>query len=352
MGCKTVIIKSSVLFLFLSIRSPVLEAEDTLESPAKTVLAIDGSRFTLHDRPVFLLGFSYYGGLGASESFIRADLDDFQRYGFNWLRLWATWNAYGNDVSAVDDKGRSREPYLSRLKWLLAECDRRGMVVDVTLTRGKALETGGSLPNFASHKQAVQTLVEALRPYRNWYLDLANERDIRDDRYVGCEELKELRELVRRLDPQRLVTASFGGHDLSEQDLHDVLVTIGVDFVSPHRPRHAESPDQTEEKTTEVLERMKNMGRIAPLHYQEPFRRGYGTWVPKAEDFLQDLRGAIAGGAAGWCFHNGGQRTEADERPRRSFDLHEKRLFEQLDEVELQMLSGISNFLGARKKTL
>ncbi len=28
-----------------------------------------------------------------------------------------------------------------------------------------------------------------------------------------------------------------------------------------------------------------------------------------AADFLTDLRGAVAGGAAGWCLHNGSQDT-------------------------------------------
>ena len=305
-----------------------------LEGPVgQTVLGVEGSRFTLGGEPVFLLGFSYYGGLGASEAFVAADLDDFQRLGFNWLRLWATWNSFGNDVSAVDVKGLAREPYMGRLKRLVAECDRRGMVVDVTLNRSKGA-SAGALPDFASHRQAVETLVEALRPYRNWYLDLANERDVGDARFVDCEELKQLRALVRRLDPQRLVTASFGGHDLSESDLRDVLMTVGVDLVCPHRPRHAESPKQTEEQTRATLALMKEMGRVAPVHHQEPFRRGYGSWAPTAEDFLRDLRGAVAGGAAGWCFHNGGERSRPDERPRRSFDLHEQRLFAQLDEEE------------------
>jgi len=45
--------------------------------------------------------------------------------------------------------------------------------------------------------------------------------------------------LVRRFDRSRLVTASFGGHDLSEQDVRDALLTEGLDFLTPHRPRNA-----------------------------------------------------------------------------------------------------------------
>jgi histidinol phosphatase-like enzyme len=57
-----------------------------------------------------------------------------------------------------------------------------------------------------------------------------------------------------------------------------------------------------------------------------------------AHDFLTDLEAAKKAGAAGWCFHNGDQRKGNDGRPRRSFDLREQRLFEQLDEEERAFL--------------
>jgi len=300
----------------------------------RTVLGLEGTRFTLNGQPQFLLGFSYYGGLGASEEFVRQDLEEAQRLGFNWLRLWATWNAFDHDVSAVGRDGEPREPFFARLVWLVDECDRRGLVVDVTLTRAQDSATGGGLPNFEAHRRAVEALVTALRPHRNWYLDLANERDVRDARYVSNAELATLRKLVRQLDPQRLVTASFGGHDLSLDDVRHALVAIGQDFLSPHRPRHAESPAQTAARTLEVLDLMRQVGRAVPVHHQEPFRRGYSRWEPVAEDFLADLRGALAGGASGWCFHNGSQRNTPDQQPRRSFDLRARRLFDQLDVEE------------------
>ncbi len=310
--------------------------------PGKTRLGIEGTRFTINGKPVFLLGFSYYGGLGASEQSLRSDLDDFQKRGFNWFRLWVTWSAYGEDVSAVDSAGAIRPVYMERLKKLLDECDKRGMIVDVTLNRRQGSTEPGGLANAQAHQRAVEVLVKTLKPYRNWYLDLANERDVRDARYVSYEELKQLREVVRKLDPERLVTASFGGHDLTEDDLRDVLVTVGADFVAPHRPRQVGSPQQTESRTREVLDMMKAMGKLCPVHHQEPFRRGYGNWVPKAEDFLTDLQGAIAAGAAGWCFHNGSQRNGPDEQPRRSFDMRKRRLFEQLDDEEIQFLNAVS----------
>src|SRR5262249_56949912 len=70
-------------------------------APPVTRLGTRGTQFTINDRPTFLLGISYYGGLGATEEAARRDLADARRHGFNWVRGWATWAAFGNDVSAA-----------------------------------------------------------------------------------------------------------------------------------------------------------------------------------------------------------------------------------------------------------
>ena len=72
-------------------------------------------------------------------------------------------------------------------------------------------------------------------------MDLANERDVRDARFVSFDELKQLRAAMHRLDARRLVTAS-AGSDISREDLREYLQTVRVDFVCPHRPRKAGSP--------------------------------------------------------------------------------------------------------------
>jgi hypothetical protein len=288
---------------------------------------------------VFLVGISLYGALGATPEMLEKDLASIKAYGFDWLRVFATWGAYGQNVSALDAMGQAREPYMGRLKHLVRECDRLGLVVDLTLARGKS---EGLLPDMKAHERAVETLVTELTEHRNWYLDLANERDVRDDRYVPIDEVKALRVLARRLDPARLVTASLGGHDVSEEDLRDAFITAELDFLAPHRPRGPESPGETEARTRACLEAMKRVGRLAPILYQEPFRRGYTNWQPEAKDFLTDMSGAQAGGAAGWCFHNGGEREAPEEHPRRSFDMRERGLFEQLDAEERQVVSEIS----------
>jgi len=243
----------------------------------------------------------------------------------------------------VDANGNPREPFFTKLKWLVSACDRKGIIVDITFTRGKD-ETGARLQTLDSHRRAVEAIIKLLSPYHNWYLDLANERDVRDDRFVSFEELKQLRETAKKMNSGLLVTAS-AGNDISRDDLREYLQTVHVDFICPHRPRNSASIGQTEAKTLEYLTWMKESGNIVPVHYQEPFRRGYTDWQPDAEDFIRDLLNAKAGGAAGWCLHNGGQRGQPDEIPRRSFDMREKRLFDQLDNDELKAIETIQKML-------
>jgi outer membrane protein assembly factor BamB len=314
-----------------------------------TRLGTDGTRFTVNGRPAFLFGVSYYGALGASDETVRRDLADLKEHGFNWVRVWATWAAFGEDVSAVDGEGKPRELSVKRLERLVAACDEQGLVVDVTLSRGNGSTGPARLQTLEAHRRAVETLVTALKAHRNWYLDLANERNIKDKRFTSFADLKELRELVHKLDPHRLVTASHAG-DISRADLGEYVQTVRVDFLSPHRPRAADSAGQTEARSKEYLVWMKELGREVPLHYQEPFRRDFGKWQPRAEDYVTDLKGALAGGAAGWCWHNGDNRAAKDGQPRRSFDLREKRLLAQLDEEEGRALPLLSKVMAEAAK--
>ena len=307
-----------------------------LATSAPTItLDIQRTNFLVDGKPMFLLGASYYGGLGASDDFVNHDLRELKNHGFNWIRVWATWSAFGNNVSAVDSEGKAREPYLSKLKHLCEKADQLEMIVDVTLSRGNGIVGSGLLPSFETHLNAVTVLTQELKQYRNIYFDIGNERNIRDRRHVPFEELGALRNRIKKLDAERLVTASHAG-DIPTEELRDYLTVVPVDFICPHRPRNAESPHQTAEKTQEYLRHIRELGKVVPVHYQEPFRRGFGSWQPETQDFLIDLKNARQGSAAGWCLHNGDVREKDDGRPRRSFDMREAegRLFEQLEMEE------------------
>jgi hypothetical protein len=307
--------------------------------PAVT-LEVQETQFLLDGKPAFLLGVSYYGALGASDDLVDHDLQKLSELGFNWTRVWATWAAFDNNVSAVGSDGSPREPYLSKLKRLCEKADKLDMVVDVTLSRGGRIAGKQLLPDQKAHLNAVTTITKALEQFGNVYIDLGNERNIKDPRHVTFEELKELRKRVKELDPDRLITASHAG-DIPAKEMESYLSRVRVDFITPHRPRNAESPHQTADKSREYFIQMEKHGKKIPIHYQEPFRRDFGRWQPKAQDFLDDLKGAIKGEAAGWCFHNGDNRDKDDGRPRRSFDMRESEggLFDQLDEEEIQFIN-------------
>jgi hypothetical protein len=315
-------------------------------------LGIDSTHFTIDGKRTFLVGISYYGALGATDSFIAKDLDDMQRDGFNWIRVWATWAAFGTNISAVETSGAPREPFLTKLENLVKECDRRGMIVDVSLSRQNGTTGGPRLQKLEEHERATRVLVERLRPYRNWYLDLSNERNIQDKRFVAYSDLRQLRSVVRELDARRLVTASHSSDDQSFlPEIEKYLRDVKVDFVVNHRPRSQASAEQSQGAVESYLMRVKELGLVAPIHLQEPFRRGYTEgWEPTVEDFFRDLRGAIEGGAAGWCFHNGAQVGPEDGQPRRSFDLRQKRLYDQLDGTELEVTRRIRGIAPGRAK--
>lgn len=300
------------------------------------VLGIDGTRFTLDGQPTFLLGISYYAALAIEDEAVLAeDLDTMKQHGFNWVRVWATWSAYDNNFCAVNRDGSPHGPYLDRLTRLCALASQRGMVVDVTLHRG---EQEGVPRDFDEHLAVTEAIARALKPFRNVYIDVGNERNIGDARKVPKEEVATLIARVKAIDPDRLCTASQGG-DIGDDEAADYLTEGHVDFLTPHRGRYADSPSETGARTTQLLKAAAAI-RAVPVHHQEPFRRGYADWQPDAKDFQVDLEGARAAGAAGWCFHNGGTRTTEDERPRRSFDLRpeEGRLFEQFDVEERAFL--------------
>ncbi|MCA9059707.1 MAG: hypothetical protein KDA85_14470 [Planctomycetaceae bacterium] len=335
-----------------AVRAASHQSSTTSLPAASTVLAIDGTAFTINDTPTFLAGFSYYGGTGASAAIVAQDLDALKAAGFRWLRVWATWESFGENVSAVDADGEARQPYMQRLQALVAACDARAMIVDVTLARSSSVTRSGAhvhLQGLPAHRRAVHTITAALQSHRNWYLDLANERDVRDDRYVSIPELKELRDEVRQLAPSLIVTASFGGHDLTRTDVAGAVQEAGLDLLAVHRPRHAGSAARTAEKTRELLDLQQQLSIAVPVHHQEPFRRGYANWEPQTADFVTDLRGAMSGGAAGWCFHNGASRTSEDGEPRRSFDLRHKSLIEQLDDQEREFIQQVPRILADRQ---
>lgn len=312
------------------------------------MLGIDGERITVNGQPTFLLGISYYGALAAPEEFIKQDFAEFAVAGINWVRVWAMWGFFDQNLAATDLDGQPRQPYFDHLLRICELAAAENLIVDVTLIHsGERSGQPAMLRDVAAHIQAVRTLTTALKPHRNVYVDLANERDLKN-KWVSFEDLRRMRDALKAIDPDRLVTASSTGEPDDEEFIGSIR-TAGLDFLTPHVPRSSASAARNKDRTTAIRQRLKELDLVVPLHYQEPFRRGFTKgWEPSLEDFLNDLRGAVDGGAAGWCFHNGDQRDQPDGRPRRSFDLRrpEGRLIDQLDEVETSLMEALHQQFG------
>jgi len=301
----------------------------------------DGSSFTINEKPVYMIGISYYGAMTVtSPAFITKDLNDMKADGFNWIRVFACWDPSDMNVSVVDGGGAVREPYMSKLKALIRECNRRGIIVDVTMSRG-----GEPFPaDQNQHLRCMQTLAKALKPYRNVYFDVGNERDIHDARYVSKEDMGALISAVKEIDPKRLCTAS--GVPSSRDDLAKYIRTGKCDFIAPHLGRDKDSPSQTLGKVTEFIGWMsdRSLPRV-PILLQEPFRRDYNSYQPTEEDYFTDAAGAKTGGAAGWCLHNGSSGPNSlGEQRFRSFRMGDEngRRYDQLDTVERKVAHGLS----------
>ena len=328
---------SSAVLLLLTLAGTTSEANGGTSSSGATTLGIasDGTGFTIDGSPAFLTGVSYFASGSIEGEALASDLHNLTAGGFNWVRLWVTWEGYG----ALGRDGRPVEPYMSRLLSLLRELEARGIVADLTMARGAAAASGG-FPTQAAHLIGVRTLATATMAFRNVYFDLANEHNIQDDRYVSGTEMGALVRAVKAVDPARIVTASTsgGGHTMGTIDPVEAL-----DFLAVHLPRHKGCANATAALVRNLTAAMAPHPRI-PLHLQEPFRRDYSpSWNPEAADFVTDLAAAKEAQAAGWCLHNGGNRHATDGRPFRSFNMStgEGRLWAQWDPVERQVLQQI-----------
>ncbi len=306
-------------------------------------ITADGKYFTIDGNPTYLLGVSYYGAQTISTpSWVTQDLDDMVARGFNWIRVWSTWDASdtgAGDCSALTSAGVVREPYMTRLKTLITECNNRGMIVDVSMCRN-----WGGPTNLSEHLAYAQTLATQLASFPNIYFDIANECDVMDARYVSPSEITQIVARCKQYKPGVLCTAS--QTPTSASALYNMYIATGCDFIAPHLCRDQGCASQTYGTVTNLITWMNQYSRRMPVQLQEPFRRGYTTYNPVLSDFLTDCAGGKDAQGAGWCFHNGA--GPGDTRPYRCFDMKngEGRLFAQIDSEEWKVVNQVYGYIN------
>jgi len=290
------------------------------DSQSGISLGISGDRFTLNGQPTFLLGVSYFD----ARSHHKSDLNNLAKKGFNLIRIWLDWR----DNPFFNTDGNWRRGAEQDLIDLIDFANSLGLVVDVTILDGN-MSFGDSQ---SKRRQAVLNVTEALKGKTNVLFDLVNEHDSTNDNKipVSHSELNELRDLVKSIDSDRIVTVSSGtnhilsGNDnLQENNVDEEVSIAQVDVLTPHLTRDSDWSMMTGHRVRKIKDYLSTIGRNIPVYLQEEARRGHSGLDPSKEEFLTAAVQARNAGAAGWVFH-----TDA------GFNLAERSFFEGLDSIE------------------
>jgi hypothetical protein len=155
----------------------------------------------------------------------------FQRYGINVLRIWSQWDNKRGFVDGCPEcslyfpDGRLRQERVGRLKQILTDAGRAGMVIELVLFSQESWHDGIRLPPEASDR-AVAALTRELMPWRNVTFQVWNE---------FSERVLDHVKTIRSIDPRRLVTNSPGYAGV----LGDAAQNAALDYLTPHTSRQA-----------------------------------------------------------------------------------------------------------------
>lgn len=233
-----------------------------------TDLTVAGTRFMRDGRPFDYTGVSFFNALynptfNASPETRAQWLAKFHKYGIRVLRIWAQWDN-GKGFVDTDPKhtlyfkdGRLRPDHVARLKALLTDAEKAGMVVELALFSEESRRGKKELTPEAE-RAAVQSVAESLKPYRNLILQVWNEQSLRVLDHV---------KIVRAIDPQRLVTNAPG----LPGDLGDDEQNRALDFLTPHTTRYGDQP-HWEVAPAQIAGLIAKFGK--PVVDDEPARNG------------------------------------------------------------------------------
>jgi hypothetical protein len=241
-----------------------------------------------------------------------ADLDALGSWGVNTVRVWAHWHTaiYQSDGALTAD-GRAR------LIALAGRLQTRKLIFELVVLRPGQLP-GQPFAVFASEAartKAVETITEALVPFRNVLFDLYNEHD-HPDGPISHAAARALRDRVKAIDPSRLVTiSSTESHLVSpagtidEKGLRNLREEAGggpgsvaVDIVAPHFPRSETWATATADRIRAVRAALDRIDSHLPIYLNEERRADKSVRIAP-EAYARARASATAAGAAGWVFH-------------------------------------------------
>ncbi|MEN9577797.1 MAG: hypothetical protein RJA70_806, partial [Pseudomonadota bacterium] len=263
-----------------------------------------------------------------------AQLDTYRLHGVNAVSI----SLQGGEALSHDPfsaSGNSLAPaYMARLISVVEALDVRSMVAIVGMFSPDVTDV--SLTDWDAAEAALSVVTKALRPYRNVILNTADKQDSLNHqgkawaRVRSPAEIQHLAQIMRRLDPDRLVGG--GGTDyaanleLGTLPNVDVLLFSGGDLAK-------------------VAQDLKAAGVAKPMLCVELYGSWTGQYLPPGvfpdavkQRYFDDLETALSTGALSVFFYSapwlegpsvgafpirfdlGGQGTEADPGIRWYFD--------------------------------
>jgi hypothetical protein len=279
--------------------------------PSGPVLSVSGTSLQVDGRTTFLLGVSLFDALGPTPPRDR-DLDALKSWGVRVVRVWAHWH---DPIYAPD--GELTVQGRSRLLGLVRRLQSRDLILELVLLRPGQLP-GQPFAVFASEAarlNAVGSIAVTLRDFRNVMFDLYNEHD-HPDGPIAHAVLRVMRDKVKALDPERVVTLSSTGTHLITPDgrvgdseaanLREEAGTdagaVGVDVVAVHFPRTDDWAAATAQRVGAIRAALDRINRQPPIYLNEEQRADAGSRVA-ADVYRRAFSGAQQSGTAGWVFH-------------------------------------------------
>jgi len=255
-----------------------------------------------------LMFISYFDALRATD--LEGDLDyianvlkfDGIRVLPNWLQRDANYCAVPDTDLLFDDAGHVRgdgpQPggALKRLLDLVKAAEARHLVVDVSFVRNAGLPVDG-------YVRAVARAASLLRPFGNVVIDVQNEVDVNQ---LAEEDVRRLRDAIRKEDPARIVVVSRSG---AAEDAASYNARLGMAAIAYHDGRE----QGWESRVPQVVAALKSTG--LPIYLQEPQAWNSGLRICERtegvnresdgnpEHFRSAVANAKSSGVAAWTFH-------------------------------------------------
>lgn len=235
-------------------------------------LTISGTSFLLNGQPFPFTGISFFNAIynptfNRSHEERRKWLEKFKRYGINVLRVWGQWDTARGYVDTCKTctlyfpDGRLRMEHVARLKEIIVDADKLGMVIQVALFAQESYYANIRLGQQEADR-AVAAITKELMPHRNVVIQIWNELSERVLDHVKT---------VKTVDPKRVVTNSPGVAGI----LGDIKQNEALDYLSPHTVRQA-AGRHWEIAPHEIAYIMKRYRK--PVVDDEPARNGTSSF--------------------------------------------------------------------------